>query len=56
MNIARLVHPGFWFDKTPLADALELARLGVGGFCVYGGTRKQVAEFTAAVRAVSIKN
>ncbi len=53
MNVARLVHPGFWFDKTPLQDALDLAKRGVGGFCLYGGTRKQVAAFTAAVRAVS---
>lgn len=53
MNVARLVHPGFWFDKTPLQDALELAKRGVGGFCLYGGTQKQVADFTAAVRAVS---
>lgn len=53
MNIARLVHPGFWFDKTPLQDALELARLGVGGFCLYGGTKKDVAAFTEAVRKVS---
>lgn len=53
MNIARLVHPGFWFDKTPLAQALTLAKRGVGGFCIYGGTRQQVTEFTQAVRHVS---
>ena len=53
MNIARLVHPGFWFDKTPMEKALALAKRGVGGFCIYGGTKKQVADFTAAVRAVS---
>ncbi len=53
MNVARLVHPGFWFDKTPLQDALDLAKRGVGGFCIYGGNKKQVADFTAAVRAVS---
>ncbi len=53
MNIARLIHPGFWFDKTPLEDALKLARLGVGGFCLYGGTRSQVAAFTETVRKVS---
>lgn len=53
MNIARLIHPGFWFDKTPLEDALKLARLGIGGFCLYGGTRQQVAAFTEAVRRVS---
>ena len=53
MNTARLVHPGFWFGKTPLEQALSLAKRGVGGFCLYGGTRAEVAAFTAAVRAVS---
>lgn len=53
MNIARLIHPGFWFDKTPLEQALVLAKRGVGGFCLYNGTREQVAEFTQAVRQVS---
>ncbi len=53
MNIERLVHPGFWFNKTPLKDALKLARLGAGGFCLYGGTKEQVASFTQAVRAES---
>lgn len=53
MNIERLVHPGFWFGKTPLQDALNLARKGVGGFCLYGGTKQEVAAFTQAVRAVS---
>lgn len=53
MNKARLVHPGFWFGKTPLKEALTLAKRGVGGFCLYGGTKAEVAAFTAAVRAVS---
>ena len=53
MQINRLVHPGFWFGKTKVEDALKLARLGVGGFCFYGGTRKQVAELTRALRAQS---
>ena len=53
MQINRLVHPGFWFGKTKVEDALKLARLGVGGFCFYGGTRKQVAELARALRAQS---
>lgn len=53
MNLARLVHPGFWFNKTPLQDAIKLAQMGVGGFCLYGGTKEQVAAFTQAVRAAS---
>ena len=53
MNIARLVHPGFWFNKTPLEQALELSKRGVGGFCLYGGTRQEITQFTQAVREVS---
>ena len=53
MNINRLVHPGFWFGKTDKEEALQLARLGVGGFCLYGGTRTEVASLTQALRAAS---
>lgn len=53
MQKTRLIHPGFWFDKTPVSEALELARLGVGGFCLYGGTRTQVAEITKILREAS---
>ena len=53
MKKARLVHPGFWFGKTPLQEALTLAKRGVGGFCLYGGTRQEIATFTQAVRQVS---
>ena len=53
MNLARLVHPGFWFGKTSLSEAVALAKRGVGGFCLYGGTRAEVASFTAAVRKAS---
>lgn len=53
MKINRLVHPGFWFGKTKIEDALKLARLGVGGFCLYGGTRQQVDELTRALRKAS---
>ncbi len=53
LNIARLVFPGFWFDKTPEEEALQLARMGVGGFCLYGGTRTKVATLTRKLRAAS---
>ncbi len=53
MNVARLVHPGFWFGKTPLEEALKLAKRGVGGFCLYGGTRGEITQFTKAVRQAS---
>ena len=53
MKVARLIHPGFWFDKTPLSEAITLAKKGVGGFCIYGGTREQIKHFTQSVRAAS---
>ena len=53
LNTARLVFPGFWFDKTPEEEALALARAGVGGFCLYGGTKTRVATLTRKLRAAS---
>ena len=53
MDIARLVFPGFWFDKSSEEEALALAREGVGGFCLYGGTRTKVATLTRKLRASS---
>ena len=53
MNISRLVFPGFWFGKTPVEEAIELARQGVGGFCLYGGTKTAVATLTRQLRAAS---
>lgn len=56
MQYARLVHPGFWFGKTPLQEAVALAKRGVGGFCLYGGTRREIADFVKTVRAASPLN
>ena len=54
MNINRLIFPGFWFGKTKREDALELAKRGVGGFCIYGGSsEKEVAQLIADLRAAS---
>ena len=53
MNINRLIYPGFWFGKTSEADALELARRGVGGFCIYGGTLQSVRSLISNLRAAS---
>ncbi len=53
IDTTRLVFPGFWFDKTPEEDALALARMGVGGFCLYGGTKTKVATLTRKLRAAS---
>lgn len=53
MQINRLIFPGFWFDKNTLQQGEELARAGVGGFCLYGGTSAQIKEFCARVRRAS---
>ena len=53
MNPARIVFPGFWFGKSDLAQAQELVRRGVGGFCVYGGTAAQTLDFTKRMNDAS---
>lgn len=53
MKPARIVFPAFWFGKSDIKQAEELARLGVGGFCMYGGTAAQTQELTKRLNAVS---
>jgi len=53
MNPARIVFPGFWFGQSDPAQAQELARRGVGGFCVYGGTAAQTLELARQLNEVS---
>lgn len=51
MNINRIIHPGFWFGKSDIKEAIELAKAGVGGFCIYFGTRQEVLELTKTLQA-----
>ena len=53
MNPARIVFPGFWFGESSLLAAKKMAKRGVGGFCVYGGTTKETMRFIDAVRSAS---
>ena len=53
MKPARIVFPGFWFGQSNLQDAENLARRGVGGFCVYGGTAQQTLDFTKRMQDAS---
>jgi len=53
MKPARIIFPGFWFGKSDLKEAEDLARQGVGGFCVYGGTARQTLDFTKRMQDVS---
>ena len=50
---ARLVFPGHKFGADDPEEALALVRLGVGGFCLYGGRAAEAAEFTARLQAAS---
>lgn len=47
---AQLVFPGFKFGVDDPRDAAAWVELGVGGFCLYGGGAREVAEFTAALQ------
>lgn len=53
MKPARIVFPGFWFGESSLQEAQDLARRGVGGFCVYGGTAEETRDFTRRMTEAS---
>ena len=53
MRAARLVFPGHKLGVDDPEEALDLVQLGVGGFCLYGGRVREVAEFTARLRAAA---
>ncbi|MFA6433372.1 MAG: glycoside hydrolase family 3 N-terminal domain-containing protein [Elusimicrobiales bacterium] len=52
-KLARLIHPEFRFGSTTLEQALGLVELGVGGFCLYGGSVNEVFETVRTLRAAS---
>lgn len=45
MKPSRIVFPGFWFGESNVKKAEQLAKQGVGGFCVYGATAKEMQDF-----------
>ncbi len=53
MNINRLIYPGFWFGKSRLDDAVEMARRGAGGFCIYGGTKEEIGRLIGILKSHS---
>ncbi|MBO4675351.1 MAG: hypothetical protein J5601_04625 [Elusimicrobiaceae bacterium] len=53
MKAARIIFPGFWFGESNLQEAQALARRGVGGFCVYGGTAQETKDFVARMQDAS---
>lgn len=52
-KIARLIYPHFRFGESKIEDALKLVNLGVGGFCLYGGTKDEVIDTIRTLRAAS---
>ena len=53
MKPAHIVFPGFWFDQSDIKKAEELARLGVGGFCLYNATAQQAKDFIKRMQDAS---
>ncbi len=53
MKPARIVFPRFQFGESDISHAADLARRGVGGFCVYGGTAQETLDFTHRMNDVS---
>lgn len=53
MKPARIVFPRFCFGQSDWARAEELARRGVGGFCVCGGSAEQTLAFTRRMNELS---
>lgn len=50
-KINRVVYPEFRFGKTGINDALRLVEMGVGGFCFYWGTAKEIKETTSLLKS-----
>ncbi|MDE2039976.1 MAG: hypothetical protein KGO96_01320 [Elusimicrobia bacterium] len=48
--VVELIIPGHTFGVDDPQRAEELTRLGVGGFCLYGGRPEEVADFTAGLQ------
>ena len=53
MKPARIVFPAFWFGKSSIQEAENLARRGVGGFCLYGGKAQQMQDFIKRMQDIS---
>lgn len=53
MKTNRLIFPGFWFGKSSVEDAKELASLGVGGFCFYGGTPQELKSLIDILQSLA---
>ena len=50
---AQLVFPSFQFGRDDPKRAVALVEKGVGGFCLYQGKARQIADFTARLQALA---
>ncbi len=50
---SRLIFPGFHLGKDSPVKAEKLARAGVGGFCLYGGSAVETASLTARLQKIA---
>lgn len=53
MKPARIVFPGFWFGKSNLKKAEDLARRGAGGFCLYNAKAQEAQDFIKRMQDAS---
>ena len=53
MKTNRLIFPGFWFGKSSVEEAKELATLGVGGFCFYGGKAEELKSLIDILQSLA---
>lgn len=49
-KVARIIFPHYRFGESKIEDALKLVNLGVGGFCLYGGSVDEVIETIRILR------
>lgn len=50
-RVSRLVSPGFKLGIDDVAEADALVDLGVGGFCLYGGSAAEISDLTKRLQA-----
>jgi len=52
-KIARIIYPHFRFGESRIEDSIKLVNLGIGGFCLYGGSKDEIIDFIRTMRSVS---
>lgn len=53
MKPARIVFPRFWFGQSDIKKAEDLARRGVGGFCLYNAKAQEAQDFIKRMQDAS---